>query len=126
VAGAFSDDERQRRLEPRKITASDILVVSPRTSLPSMGASMGARRSADAGEVGTRAEQRVRGAHRAALGGPALGSQDAQRLHFGAIGAKMAPCLVCRSKTFPKTPTESCGSEPHARISPCRNTFGAV
>jgi len=33
---------------------------------------------------------------------------------------------VCRSKTFLKTPTESCGSERRARISPYRNTFEAV
>jgi hypothetical protein len=47
-------------------------------------------------------------------------------LHYGATGAIMAPCLVCRSKTFLKTPTESSGSERRARISPYRNTFEAV
>jgi predicted nucleic acid-binding protein len=47
-------------------------------------------------------------------------------LYFGADGAKMAPCLVCRSKTSPKTPTGSCGSEPREHISPCRNIFGVV
>jgi hypothetical protein len=38
----------------------------------------------------------------------------------------MAPCRVCRSKTFLKTPTESCGNERRARIRPYRNTFEAV
>jgi predicted nucleic acid-binding protein len=47
-------------------------------------------------------------------------------LHFGANGATMAPCLAYRLKTSPKTPTESCGSEPREHISPCRNTFGVV
>jgi hypothetical protein len=47
-------------------------------------------------------------------------------LRFGAISAKMAPCPACRSKTSQKTPTESCGNERRARISPYRNTFEAV
>lgn len=38
----------------------------------------------------------------------------------------MAPCLVCRSKTFRRTPTEFSGSEPHAHINPYRNTFEVV
>jgi hypothetical protein len=51
---------------------------------------------------------------------------DCSHLHFGATGAKMAPCPVCKSKTFLKIPTESCGSELRVRISPYRNTFEAV
>jgi hypothetical protein len=50
----------------------------------------------------------------------------AQRLYYGASSAIMAPCPVFKSKTFLKTPTESCGSERRARISPYRNTFEAV
>lgn len=47
-------------------------------------------------------------------------------LHSGARSANLAPCLGFRSKTFPKPPTASCGSERRARISPYRNTFAAL
>jgi hypothetical protein len=47
-------------------------------------------------------------------------------LYCGANGAKMAPCLVCRSKMCRTTLIGSCGSALHAHTSRCRNTFGAV
>ena len=49
-----------------------------------------------------------------------------RRLHFGATGAKMAPCLVCRSKTCPTIRTGFYGNVQHGHTSRYRNICGAV
>lgn len=57
----------------------------------------------------------------AGSGDPEL-TRHVPRLRSGAPSARMAPCPVCRSRTFPSTPTPSYGNGQQSRISRFRST----